>query len=160
MKFGQFARYLFVALLVLAPGAHAADAAPSFELATDNGTVSLADLKGKVIYLDFWASWCPPCRKSFPWMNRMEQHYGNKGLAIVAVNLDKNRELANTFLKDLPAKFTIAYDPEGKVAESYQVGGMPSSYIIDRNGNIAAVHLGFRHEDESKLEKAIREALQ
>jgi cytochrome c biogenesis protein CcmG/thiol:disulfide interchange protein DsbE len=137
----------------------AANSAPQFSLDGDNGTVNLADFKGKVVYLDFWASWCPPCRKSFPWMNAMERRYGDQGLAIVAVNLDKDRKLAEKFLHDLPASFTIAYDPEGKVADSYEVEGMPSSYIIDRDGQISAVHLGFRQDDIRQLENTLKKVL-
>ena len=117
------------------------------------------DLKGKVVYLDFWASWCPPCRKSFPWMNEMERRYSRQGLAVVAVNLDKDHELADKFLNEVPARFTVAFDPQGTVAESYRVPGMPSSFIIDRNGKIQAIHIGFREEDSADLETSLRSAL-
>lgn len=129
--------------------------APTFELPTDNGKISLSSLKGKVVYLDFWASWCGPCRKSFPWMNRMMQRYGDKGLVIVAVNLDKSRDLARKFLQDYPAQFTVAYDPEGNTADQYDVQGMPSSYLIDRRQHIVKVHLGFKDEDTLGLERNI-----
>jgi len=137
----------------------AAETAPNFELPTGNGTLTLDALKGKVVYLDFWASWCPPCRKSFPWMNEMEHRYGRQGLTVVAVNLDKDHELAAKFLNEVPAKFTVAYDPQGKVAENYHVPGMPSSFIIDRNGKIQAMHIGFREEDSMDLEASLRSAL-
>lgn len=139
--------------------AAAAETAPNFALPTDHGTLKLADLKGKVVYLDFWASWCPPCRKSFPWMNEMEQRYGRHGLTVVAINLDKDRDLAAKFLSEVPADFTIAYDSEGSVADSYHVPGMPSSFIIDRNGKIQSIHIGFREEDTSALEDTLRTAL-
>ena len=89
----------------------------------------------------------------------MAQRYSEQGLLVVAVNLDKERALASSFLHDVPANFTIAYDPDGKVADSYQVEGMPSSYLIDRQGNIAMVHLGFRKEDSRELERALKTAL-
>jgi cytochrome c biogenesis protein CcmG/thiol:disulfide interchange protein DsbE len=161
MKIIKAATCLFIALIGLGitQTVPAAESAPPFSVATDNGKVSLADFKGKVVYLDFWASWCPPCRKSFPWMNAMKRRYGEQGLAIVAVNLDKDRELAAKFLHDQPASFTIAYDPEGELADTYQVQGMPSSYIIDRSGHISAVHLGFREDDTLELEKTLRKVL-
>ena len=139
--------------------AAAADTAPNFALPTGSGTVSLAELKGKVVYLDFWASWCPPCRKSFPWMNDLQQRYGKIGLAVVAVNVDKTRDLAAKFLREVPANFTVAYDPDGKAADSYHVPGMPSSFIIDRAGKIQAIHIGFRDEDVPGIEEALRAAL-
>jgi len=162
MSFSNAKALLLIVLmcLTLSHGALAADTvAPSFSLSTETGTVKLADLKGKVVYLDFWASWCPPCRKSFPWMNEMAQRYGQQDLVIVAVNVDKTRELAAKFLHEVPADFTVAYDPEGKVADSYQVQGMPSSFIIDRSGHIQASHIGFREEDTAALEGALQRAL-
>ena len=153
---------ILLLLLVLSPfQVFASDEpAPVFELPTDNGKITLDSLKGKVVYLDFWASWCGPCRKSFPWMNRMIQRYRDKGLVIVAVNLDKSRDLAQKFLQDYPAQFTIAYDPEGNIAEAYDVQGMPSSYLIDRRQHIVKVHLGFKDEDTLGLERNIEYLLE
>ena len=161
MAFATLKRLLLLSILGwgLCQAAVAAEMAPNFELPTTHGTLTLADLKGKVVYLDFWASWCPPCRKSFPWMNEMERRYGDKGLSVVAVNLDKRHNLAKKFLNEVPAKFTVAYDPQGKVAESYHVPGMPSSFIIDRFGKIQAVHIGFRDEDTTDLEETLRSTL-
>jgi len=150
---------IFLIVLGLAHNAVAAGIAPHFTLPTSAGTLSLADLKGKVVYLDFWASWCPPCRQSFPWMNEMEARYAHRGLAVVAINLDKDRALAEKFLKEVPAQFTVAFDPEGRVADSYHVPGMPSSFIIDRNGKIQKVHIGFQEKDTSDLEASLRSAL-
>ena len=140
---------------------HAASAAraPEFVLPTDNGTVDLQQLKGDVVYLDFWASWCPPCRQSFPWLNAMQRRYGSDGFAVVAVNLDKSRDLARRFLHELPPAFTVAYDPAGKVADAYQVVGMPSSFIIDRSGHIRESHVGFLQEDAPQLEDRLRSIL-
>jgi len=153
----------FFALLVfvwsLGQSAIAAETAPNFKVPTAKGTLTLADLKGKVVYLDFWASWCPPCRKSFPWMNEMERRYSRQGLTVIAINLDKDRDLAAKFLNEVPADFTVAYDPQGTVAESYHVPGMPSSFIIDRNGRIQAIHIGFRDEDTADLEETLRTTL-
>ena len=118
--------------------------------------VDLSELKGQVIYLDFWASWCTPCRKSFPWMNEMQNKYKKDGLKIVAVNLDKSRDLIDKFLLRTPAEFTIAFDPGGQLAQSYNLVGMPTSYLIDRLGHIQATHIGFRKKDKAKLEAKIQ----
>lgn len=147
-------------LLIAAPLSHAMEAAPGFNLAGIEGEVSLAEQQGKVVYLDFWASWCTPCRQSFPWMNELKARYGNKGLKIIAINLDKSREESQPFLDTTQPEFTIAFDPEGKIAEAYQVMGMPSSYLIDRNGQLHHSHIGFRDKDKAALEQQIEELLQ
>jgi len=149
----------FIALLLISTAHAAGFDAPVFKLPTANGTVDLSSLKNKVVYLDFWASWCGPCRKSFPWMNKMAARYADKGLVIVAVNLDKERDLADTFLHNIPATFTVAFDPDGHIADEYKVQGMPSSYLISRDGKIVETHLGFRNEDELRLESIIRTTL-
>jgi cytochrome c biogenesis protein CcmG/thiol:disulfide interchange protein DsbE len=154
-----FPRILFLLAALIPLQVLAVVNAPTFELPTDNGKISLSSLKGKVVYLDFWASWCGPCRKSFPWMNRMMQRYGDKGLVIVAVNLDKTRDLAQKFLHDYPAQFTVAYDPEGGTADEYAVEGMPTAYLIDDHHHIVKEHLGFRDEDMLGLERDIQRLL-
>jgi cytochrome c biogenesis protein CcmG/thiol:disulfide interchange protein DsbE len=157
----QFVRYLLLGLSLLSSPflTYAADAAKPFDLKTDTGRVKLSDFAGHVVYVDFWASWCTPCRKSFPWMNAMQKRYAAQGLNIIAINLDQKPEQAKRFLQEMPADFTVAYDPEGKTAEQYNVQGMPSSYLIDRNGQIRQTHIGFRHKDKEHLEQAIREIL-
>jgi len=147
---------LFIALFSLANTSSAVESAPSFNIPTAKGMVNLNNLKGQVIYLDFWASWCTPCRKSFPWMNEMQNKYMNDGLKIVAVNLDTNREVIDKFLKRTPAEFTIAFDPDGQLAQRYKLVGMPTSYLIDRLGHIQATHVGFRQKDRAKLEAKIK----
>src|SRR5690348_7743592 len=135
-------------------------AAPAFALPTASGeTVSLAPLRGRVVYLDFWASWCTPCRRSFPWMNALQARYGQEGLSIVGVNVDKRREDAQRFLRDTPASFTIVYDAQGRTPAAYDVKGMPSSYLIDRKGNIVAVEEGFHDERRDDVEARIRALL-
>lgn len=121
--------------------------APVFSVASDTGNLRLADFKGKVVYVDFFASWCSPCRSSFKWLNETHEKHAANGLVILAINLDKERDLAEQFLKQNPAKFRIGYDAEGSVAQSYQLKGMPSSYLIDRKGQLRATHVGFRDKD-------------
>ena len=115
--------------------------------------------KGKVIYVDFWASWCGPCKQSFPWMNAMQDKYGAKGLQVIAINLDNKRVDADRFLLKSPATFQILYDAKGDSAKSYAVKAMPSSLLIDRNGYVTYVHAGFRDEDRADLEAKINDAL-
>ncbi len=129
--------------------------APNFTLPGLDKKIKLSELEGKIVYVDFWASWCGPCRKSFLWMNAMQDRYGSKGLKIVAINLDESRQDAKAFLDEYPADFSIAFDPDGYTAELYQVQGMPSSYLISSDGQIAYRHLGFRPADKRMLETAI-----
>jgi len=131
--------------------------APSFTLPTAAGdTVSLERLRGKVVYVDFWASWCGPCRRSFPWMNEMQRRYGSHGLSIVAINVDKKRADASRFLTETPAEFTVVYDSPGAVPAVYAVKGMPSSYLIDAGGNVVVVEQGFRDGSAAAIEARIR----
>jgi thiol-disulfide isomerase/thioredoxin len=120
---------------------------------------ALGAIEGKVVWVDFWASWCAPCRRSFPWMNAMHEKYADQGLTIVAVNVDKERRLAEQFLRETPARFMLHYDPEGKLAEAFGVQAMPSSFMLDADGNVLATHYGFKLANTEEYEQAIRSAL-
>lgn len=133
---------------------------PDFKLPTANGEVTPAQFKGKVVYVDFWASWCKPCKKSFPWLNQLQQKYKDQGLVVLAINLDKEKHLADAFLEKIPSNFIVAFDPEGDTAKSFNIKGMPSSYLIDRNGYVIGRHSGFREKDTANLEKGVVNALQ
>ena len=133
--------------------------APEINLPGINGNVQLEDYKGKVVYLDFWASWCLPCKKSFPWMNEMKKNYAEQGFEVVAINLDKERKLADEFLAEVDVNFTIAYDESGQSASLYKLKGMPSSYLIGRDGKVYASHIGFRDKDKLQLEQTIKNLL-
>jgi len=135
-------------------------AAPEFELAGPKGGVKLSSQKGKVVYLDYWASWCAPCRQSFPWMNDIQARFGDRGLQIIAVNLDARPEDANKFLTQNNANFTIAYDPKGETPRLYGVKGMPTSVLIGRDGKVLFQHVGFNQDNRAELEKKISEALE
>jgi len=137
----------------------ASSEAPAIHLPGINGDFDLDRLKGKVVYLDFWASWCTPCRKSFPWMNEMQSRYKEQGFEVVAVNLDKDKKLADVFLGDMKVNFTVAFDASGKTAQSYKLTGMPNSYLIGRDGKLYVSHVGFREKDKSKMEIAIQRLL-
>ena len=119
----------------------------------------LAPVEGRVIWVDFWASWCVPCRRSFPWLNSMHRKYGPDGLQIIAVNLDKDRALADGFLAEVPAEFALRFDPKGALAKQFGVQAMPSSYLMDAEGNVLASHAGFRTADAADYEQTIKDAL-
>lgn len=120
---------------------------------------SMQQLKGQVVLVDFWASWCAPCRKSFPWLNTMHQQYAERGLLVLAVNEDSDRAQASRFLQQVPAQFAVLYDNNGTVAEQFQLRGMPSSFLIDKKGQVRYRHIGFKQADIADYEAKIRQLL-
>lgn len=138
----------------------AGQAAPAFSLPKlGGGALALGELKGQVVYLDFWASWCGPCRQSFPWMNEMQAKYGAKGLKVVGVNLDAKTADAEKFLSQVPAQFAVAFDAKGETPGKYAIQGMPTSMLIGADGRVLQVHSGFRADERKDLEAAIESAL-
>jgi thiol-disulfide isomerase/thioredoxin len=119
----------------------------------------LEPVEGRVVWVDFWASWCVPCRRSFPWLNSMHRKYGPAGLQIIAVNLDKDREVADQFLAEVPAEFALRFDPSAALAKEFGVQTMPSSFLIDADGKVLASHFGFKTADVADYERAIEAAL-
>ena len=151
--------YIFLLLTFLISPAALASKAPVFELPGDSGTISLKEYRNQVVFVDFWASWCVPCRYSFPWMNEMQERYGKDGLKVIGINVDKDKAMAQKFLELIPATFDIAYDPEGEVADLYSLKVMPSSYLIDRDGNLVHAHKGFKTSDGSRMETMIKKLI-
>ena len=122
--------------------------------------LDLAAYEGKVVVIDFWASWCVPCRRSFPWLNAMHEKYGDDGLVIIGVNLDAERAEAEAFLKKYPPNFQIYYDESKALAKEYDVVAMPSSYLLGPDGQIRTRHFGFKVKNQGEYEARIIEALQ
>ncbi|MFI4868014.1 MAG: TlpA disulfide reductase family protein [Steroidobacterales bacterium] len=121
--------------------------------------VDLASFHGHVVYLDFWASWCVPCRQSFPWMQELKNTYERQGLAVIAINLDHDRADADQFLQQFHPDFAVQFDPQGTFAEQFKVAGMPTSVIIDRHGVARFTHIGFRSADREASESELRALL-
>jgi peroxiredoxin len=162
-RFGAVALATFGAA-VFAPGAWplaSGESAPacSARLLDGDRSVRLADYHGKVVYLDFWASWCAPCRESFPFMNELQRELASKGLQILAVSVDKTADEARRFLARHPAQFATALDAPGACPAAYRLQGMPSSYVIGRDGIVRAVHVGFRGGDKAEIRRQVIEAL-
>lgn len=156
----MYSRILTLIFLLLISATTQAQKALDFSLSGDNGTtIKLSSYKNQIVYVDFWASWCKPCRQSFPFLNEMHQRYASKGLKIIAINLDDNKKAAAAFLKKYPASFTIAYDPEGKTPSKYGLKVMPTSYLIDRRGQIINIHKGFKEDQAKALENMISQSL-
>ncbi len=108
------------------------------------------ELKGKVVVLDFWASWCGPCKESFPVMEDLHQKYGAKGLVVLAVNVDEDAAAMKDFLKSHPASFTIVRDAGKKLVSTVNIASMPTSFVIGTDGKVASVHKGFHGKESAK----------
>ena len=134
--------------------------APSFALPSRSGdTVSLAQLKGKVVMLNFWASWCGPCRQEMPLLDQMHKRYSSLGFTLVGVNVDANSKDAEEWLSKTPVSFPVLFDRESKVSAMYDVKAMPSTVFIDRKGNVRALHKGYKAGDEGEYLNQIRALL-
>ncbi|MFK7855338.1 MAG: TlpA family protein disulfide reductase [Granulosicoccus sp.] len=118
----------------------------------------LSDYQGQVVYVDFWASWCPPCRASFPFMSELSLQYGDQ-LAIVAISVDENKSDADLFLESFETPFNIVYDTAGELAAQFNVPGMPTSYVYDRDGLLLHRHIGFRKSDQDAIRGLIESAI-
>jgi cytochrome c biogenesis protein CcmG/thiol:disulfide interchange protein DsbE len=154
---------IFGILLILTLAAFAADApkigetAPQFQGTTFDGKkIELGDFKGKVVLIDFWASWCGPCRKEMPFLIELYYHYRKSPFEIVAVNIDDKLDNAKKFMDQLPEeiRFTIVQDPKQQIPPKYDIKGMPSSIVLDKEGIIRFWHTGFK---ESSKEDYISE---
>jgi len=154
-------RHLTQAALVLACAAapaHADDAVPTL----DSIRRALGDsvlVEGDVVYVDFWASWCGPCRQSFPWMGAMAARYHDAGLRVVTVNVDRNPELGRRFADEMNVALPVIEDPQGELAREFALEAMPTAFIFDRSGTLRARHEGFRKEDGEELELLLEELL-
>jgi cytochrome c biogenesis protein CcmG, thiol:disulfide interchange protein DsbE len=124
--------------------------------------LNLEQYRGKVVVVDFWASWCQPCRRSFPWLGAMQEKYRDRGLVVVGVNVDHERADADRFLKQVPARFDIVFDPDGELASRFEVPGMPSTYVFGPDGALITKHIGFKEsaaeERETELSKLLTTA--
>jgi thiol-disulfide isomerase/thioredoxin len=135
----------------------AGDTAPNFKLPRleRSGDIQLSSFLGKVVYVDFWASWCGPCRQSLPALNTIYKELRKKDFLVIAINLDEEKSDAMEFLKEFPVAFPTARDVEGITPDKYGLQGMPTAYLIDREGNVSLVHEGFKKTDSEELNAKI-----
>ncbi len=131
--------------------------APAFSLASRAGSqVSLAQYRGQVVMINFWASWCGPCRQEMPLLESIYKKYGKMGFTMLGVNVEPDSNAANEWLKATPVSFPILYDKDSKVSKLYDVEGMPSTVIIDRSGKLRKLHRGYKPGDENEYLDSIR----
>jgi len=149
----------FIVMLLSSPVFADYPKAPAFELATRHGQIKLSELHGKLVYVDFWASWCRPCKNSFPWMIAMKNKFRDMPFEIIAINLDKNKALADEFIASQQINFPVAFDPDANIAEQYGVEGMPSSFLIDPDGYLRIQYTGFWNKSSNEKEHNIHHLL-
>ncbi|TPV97120.1 MAG: TlpA family protein disulfide reductase [Myxococcales bacterium FL481] len=134
--------------------------APALSAKTaSGGGVDLATLRGKVVVLDFWASWCAPCREELPELERLHAELGGQGLEIIGISVDEQRADMDAFLAEMPLSFTVVYDEGQVIAQRWNPPKMPTSYLIDTDGNIDYIQAGFTAADGQELEQRVREML-
>ena len=131
--------------------------APAFGLKSNSGkTVGLTDYKGQIVLVNFWASWCGPCRKEMPILEQLSRLYRGKGVALLGVNVEPDAGAASQWLKSTPVSFPILFDVDGNVSKLYQVEGMPNTVIVDRKGNLRYIHRGYSPGAENEYLDQIR----
>ncbi|MDB6063105.1 MAG: thiol-disulfide isomerase-like protein [Verrucomicrobiaceae bacterium] len=152
-----FYAFLFTAAASLC---HANESAPDFALkSTEGSNIRLSEHRGEVILLNFWASWCGPCRQEMPQLNALQERYKKLGFNVVGVNVDKDSALATKLLKDIPVSFPVLLDDTGSVSSSYNVSAMPTTVLIDRDGNMRYLHKGYKPGYEQDYEQQIKELI-
>lgn len=149
----RLAHWLLLALIAFT----VPTAVPATEAAP---TLDLEAYRGRVVVVDFWASWCAPCRRSIPWLNEMRARYGDRGLVVIGVNVDTDARDAERFMREVPIDFEVVYDPQGTLATQYALEGMPSSYVYSRDGELVARHLGFQNARRPEYEALLSRLLQ
>ncbi|MFT5994947.1 MAG: peroxiredoxin [Gammaproteobacteria bacterium] len=148
---------LLISMMVMSGNVMANEQAPDFTLKSkDSGNIRLSEQRGNIVMVNFWASWCGPCREELPKMEELYQKYQDMGFEILAVNVDDEASKADILLDDIDVSFPVLYDTFGEVSKLFDVSAMPTTVIIDRNGNKRLLHLGYRAGDEKKYEKALK----
>jgi thiol-disulfide isomerase/thioredoxin len=143
----------WLAALVMIAGSLAARAV------APGSSLDLDQYRGKVVVLDFWASWCKPCRQSIPWLNEMKSRYAHDGLVVIGVNVDAEHADAERFMRVVPIDFDVVFDPEGELAKRFKLQGMPSSFVFDRAGKLVESRIGFRDAQKSGHEADLKRLL-
>ncbi len=155
--------FFILALALLSPNLvsateHSTVTAPNFTLKSNSGkNLQLSEQRGQVIMLNFWASWCGPCRKEMPYLEALYKKYKHLGFTVWGLNVDENSNNAKTLLDEIKVSFPILFDPKNKIPEKYELEAMPSTYMIDRDGKIRFAHQGYLPGYEQTYEKQIKQ---
>lgn len=147
-------------LLVPVTGMSISGKAPDFTLKSRDGkNLRLSDYRGQVVMINFWASWCGPCRQEMPLLEDLYKRYSKLGFTIVGVNVDTDSSKANNYLKDVSVSFPIVYDTGNTVSKSFNVNAMPTTVIVDRNGNMRFLHQGYKPGYENEYKKQVKQLI-
>ncbi len=153
-------KFLTSLLLLLTSSVLIAAPAPDFTLKSNQGkNIRLSELKGEIVLVNFWASWCGPCRKELPAFEKLYQKYKPLGVTILAVNVDDDPAKADELLAEVNISYPVLYDTDQKISELYKVSAMPSTYFINRDGELVNTHRSFKDGDEKKYKKLIKELI-
>jgi peroxiredoxin len=134
--------------------------APDFTLKSHSGeNLKLSELRGEVVMVNFWASWCGPCRQEMPLLDQLYQRYKPMGFTLLGVNVEENTAAAKKMLKEAPVSFPILFDRKNQVSELYQVKAMPSTFLVDRDGKLRYLHKGYKPGYENDYQSQIRELI-
>lgn len=151
---------LLACVMAAASAADTSTAAPDFTLKSASGSnIKLSELRGQVVMINFWASWCGPCRQEMPLLEKMFQRYQPLGFTLLGVNVEPNPVDARKLLKDIPVSFPILFDTASEVSKLYRVAAMPSTALVDRDGKVRYLHQGYVPGDEAEYEKQLRALL-
>jgi thiol-disulfide isomerase/thioredoxin len=161
----MFKSLLITATLVVSQWSFAANVegpAPDFTLKTNSGeNYRLSEHRGEVLLINFWASWCGPCRQEMPLLEEIHQKYSKLGFSVLGVNVDEDSAMADKILNDIPVNFPILYDQSSDISKLYNVDAMPTTVMVDRNGNMRVLHRGYKpgYEDLyiKDIKKLVRE---
>ncbi|MCV6606230.1 MAG: TlpA family protein disulfide reductase [Porticoccaceae bacterium] len=149
-----------IGLAIVATTANAADKAPDFTLKSNAGdNLRLAEQRGNVVMLNFWASWCGPCKQEMPLLDELHKRYSRAGFTIIGVNVERDPEDAKRVLRDIPVSFPVLFDTDSNVSKLYDVSAMPTTVMIDRDGNIRHLHKGFKPGFEDEYRKQIKQLI-
>jgi len=134
--------------------------APDFTLKSSSGkNLKLSEHRGEVVLLNFWASWCGPCRKEMPYLEQIQEKYSDYGFTVMGVNVEEDSSKAKKMLKDIPVSFPILYDTTNSVSKAYKVSAMPTTVIIDRDGNMRYLHKGYKSGDEATYKQWVKKLI-
>ena len=156
-----FMRYTVAVMLVLLATTLSAGTAlapaPDFTLKSNSGeNIRLSELRGEVVLINFWASWCGPCRQEMPILSELHDRYKAMGFTVLAVNVEENTSDARKLLKDMPVSFPVLFDSDSTVSKQYEVVAMPSTVLVDRNGNMRYLHKGYKPGLENTYVEQVR----